>query len=322
MRRGLLLFAVLALALVAALWVAARIERSPLARSAGVPHVPEVIAGRDFGPVDASDPVRADVSADTATLRCEFVGEGDPGTLGAIGPSIVEGDADGLALTVPPGTWNIVWARQTDDERWTTTSLGTLTLAAGDVKTCTLADDGFQLRGTVKNPDGRPVVGAEVWGCASTAYSGEDGSFRLAGRLGDCEVWAAWRDGLLSRRSERVSVGPFDARAIELVVDDTPIAGMGLAFRVTDEGVRVLGVHPDTPADEAGVLDGDLIVSINGTATAGLDENAFIALATGKEGSRVELVLEHDGERETVSFLRERLADPEDDDVVEVGTVP
>jgi hypothetical protein len=319
MRRGLIVFAVLALALVAALWVAARIERSPLARSAGVPQVPEVIAGRDFGPLDAPAPVRADISADTAIVRCAFVGEGEPGTLSAIGPSLVEGDADGLALSLPPGTWNVVWTRAPEEEDWTTTSLGTLTLAAGDVKTCTLGDGGFAIRGAVRNPDGRAVAGAEVWGCGSTAYSDEDGSFRLDGRAGECEVWAAWRDGLLSRRSARVAVGPFEERAVELVVDDAPIAGMGLAFRVTEEGVRVLGVHSGTPADEAGVLEGDLIVSIDGTPTAGLDENAFIALGTGAEGSRVELVLEQDGARETVSFLRERLADREDDEAERPG---
>lgn len=314
MRRGILVFAVLVLVATLALWIAARIERSPLARSARRPHVPMVIAGRDFGLADES-PTRARVDDGTATVRCRYEGDGDPGELGAIGAEtemVQEGGE--LSLALPAGAWSVVWIRQTTEDRWTTVTLASLTAEAGETYTCTLVDGGWELRGTVRNLDGRPVAGALVLGCGRFVETGEDGTFRAVVRSGACTARARHVDGVLGRTGEGVPVDPFHARNVELVVDDAPIAGMGLAFRVTDAGVRVHTVHAGTPAEEAGVVEGDLIVSVDGTPTAGLDEDAFIALGTGREGSRVELVVEHDGERETIAFYRERIASVGDDE--------
>ena len=309
MRRGLLVFAVVALVAVMALWIVARLERSPLARSAGTPHVPEVVAGRDFGLSDERAGVRSEVAARYATVRCAYLGEDDPGTLTANGEEVIDAEVSGaeLSLALPAGTWSLVWRSGDEAYLGGATRLGTLTVEPGQNYACRLDEPGWEFRGVVRNLDGRPVAGAEVWVCAEVAYTAEDGSFRGYSGSGPCTVTPVWRDGLLQRWGESASADAFTARALDLVVDDAPVAGMGISFYVGAEGVRVLAVHPDTPAEEAGVAEGDLIVAVNGTPTAGLDEQAFIALGTGSEGSRVELVLQHEGERETVSFLRERL---------------
>ncbi len=303
MRRGILIAAVVALLLTVALWLAAKVERSALTRSNGDKRVPSVVAGRDLAAAQSVAPVRE--ADEGATVRCRYDGEDEPGTLVAMGDDVVQGGAGGadLSLRLPPGTWSVMW--RTANGR--TLPLGAIDAEAGEVYTCRLGDAGWEVRGRVLNEAGRPLAGVDVSVCGDRVRSKEDGTFSGVASGGSCKVRAIYTDGLLARRSEVTEVGPFLARDVALVVDDAPIAGMGIAFRMADAGATVLQVHPGTPAEEAGLASGDLIVSVDGTRTAGLSDDAFIALGTGPEGSRVALEIERDGERRTVRFNRERL---------------
>ena len=45
-----------------------------------------------------------------------------------------------------------------------------------------------------------------------------------------------------------------------------------LSFIVTDEGVVVVGVQPGSPADDAGIRQGDIIVEVNRQAVKSVDD--------------------------------------------------
>ena len=67
-------------------------------------------------------------------------------------------------------------------------------------------------------------------------------------------------------------------------------------FNYTGEGVRVSGVIPGSPAEKAGIQEGDLLVEFAGIAVE--DLGSFSSILKGLEpGDEVEVVYERDGER-------------------------
>ncbi|MDP2311131.1 MAG: PDZ domain-containing protein [Pseudomonadota bacterium] len=300
-RRAWVLIAIVALGLTFGLWLAATVKKSPLTRTFGGRKVPQVLAGRDLPEADERRVTREDDN--DAVVRCEFDGEGTPGTLVAMAEGEVLSSGSDLSLRLPPGTWSVYWRA---DES-TAVQLGRLDAEAGDVETCRLGAEGWRVSGTVQNLDGQPLVDTSVYVCGHRARTSDSGTFVGYSQTATCSVRALYQDGILTRRSEPVVVSAFDAREVDLVVDDAPIAGMGIAFRMRARGARVNMIHPGTPAEEAGLEVGDIITSIDGKATAGLSDDAFITLGTGREGSRVVLEVERDGEPRSFSFFRERL---------------
>jgi serine protease Do len=67
------------------------------------------------------------------------------------------------------------------------------------------------------------------------------------------------------------------------------------------QGVVVWGILPDTPAAEAGVRSGDIILSVNGTRTRTLDE--YLA-AKNRSGDIVQLVVFRDGDQIAIEWTR------------------
>lgn len=64
--------------------------------------------------------------------------------------------------------------------------------------------------------------------------------------------------------------------------DDQPF--LGFSYEATDEGVLVLRVLPDSPADEAGLQEGDIVTGLNGEETSAEDfADAIRALEIGDE---------------------------------------
>ena len=82
--------------------------------------------------------------------------------------------------------------------------------------------------------------------------------------------------------------------------------GVGITILIQPEGPGILvqQVTPGGPAEEAGLLPGDYLLSIDGNTTQGMDGNGARNLVRGKEGTSVELEILR-GE-ETLSFSVER----------------
>ncbi|MFZ5480884.1 MAG: PDZ domain-containing protein [Myxococcota bacterium] len=263
--------------------------------------VPEVIAGRDLA---ADAPQRADADFDMGTLVCSWDGQGEAGSVTAFSAGEVRtasGDRD-IRLQLEPGEWTVTWTPPDGS----TVQLGTVEVEAGRVQSCRLARS-FHVRGHVVNLDGKPLAGVLVRGCGARVTTDDGGAFEMRAQNGACSVQATWQDGLLSRRSSPTQIGAFGDEDVEIELDDRPIAGIGIAFDPSMEGSRVQRVHEGTPAEEAGLREGDLIVAIDGQKVGGIEEDEFIRLATGEEGTVVDLTVEREGGREHVRVRRERL---------------
>lgn len=93
---------------------------------------------------------------------------------------------------------------------------------------------------------------------------------------------------------------------------------------VSDEAINVVQVLPGSPAEQAGVVNGDKVISIDGEAfTDG--EVAREALRPNEDGSPIELTIERSGEQQTLKLIPTYIEDIGRDGVglalVETGKV-
>jgi carboxyl-terminal processing protease len=65
--------------------------------------------------------------------------------------------------------------------------------------------------------------------------------------------------------------------------------GVGLTVNEVGKGLRVAGVFPETPAEAAGIEQGDLIVSVDGKSIEGVSSEVSTARIKGPPGTEVEL---------------------------------
>jgi len=72
--------------------------------------------------------------------------------------------------------------------------------------------------------------------------------------------------------------------------------GIGVRVDTTTDGLpKVVSVFPNSPAEKAGVKAGDVIVSVDGTPSAGRKLDAVAATIRGKAGTSVTVVVKADG---------------------------
>ncbi len=77
--------------------------------------------------------------------------------------------------------------------------------------------------------------------------------------------------------------------------------GIGILTQINEEGnVEVLDVYDDTPASEAGLMRGDLLIEINGVPFTGMTLSEFLANVRAEDGAANDFVIRR-GE-ETLSF--------------------
>ena len=87
--------------------------------------------------------------------------------------------------------------------------------------------------------------------------------------------------------------------------------GIGVQLGGDRTGVFVASVFPDSPAEAAGLLVGDILVAVGREATAGLAVDDVRLLLRGPVGSVVELTLErHGGRPVTVPIQRQEIEIP------------
>ena len=69
-------------------------------------------------------------------------------------------------------------------------------------------------------------------------------------------------------------------------------AGVGLSVSEVNEGLRISRVFPDTPAEEAGLSEGDVITAVDGKSIAGISSEVSTSRIRGPVGTSVEITLE------------------------------
>ncbi|MBQ1888408.1 MAG: PDZ domain-containing protein [Firmicutes bacterium] len=87
-----------------------------------------------------------------------------------------------------------------------------------------------------------------------------------------------------------------DSAADEISVSlDSEFYGVGVSFTQDENGFRIQGITEGSPAQEAGVIDGGYIVSVDGKSTEGLDMTQVVLLIRGEEGTKVTLGVSYAG---------------------------
>jgi carboxyl-terminal processing protease len=82
--------------------------------------------------------------------------------------------------------------------------------------------------------------------------------------------------------------------------------GIGVLVEPTEDAFRVVTPYDGSPAREAGIQPGDLIVGINGEDVRGQDVSQVITKIRGPEGSEVSVTIEREGEPAPLTFTMVR----------------
>jgi len=84
--------------------------------------------------------------------------------------------------------------------------------------------------------------------------------------------------------------------------------GVGMTVQENEDGyVNILRVEPGGPAEEAGVLAGDVLTAVDGTQIRNLGVDETKRLVIGEEGTTVKLTLLRDGQTVTLEVARRRV---------------
>ncbi|MGS0895124.1 S41 family peptidase [Burkholderia stagnalis] len=82
--------------------------------------------------------------------------------------------------------------------------------------------------------------------------------------------------------------------------DGTP--GIGIVFETRPDGLHIIDVIPDAPAEKAGVRPDDLVVEMNGRSVVGIDADDLKTLAKGDAGAPLTLTVQRGRSHETLRF--------------------
>lgn len=80
--------------------------------------------------------------------------------------------------------------------------------------------------------------------------------------------------------------------------------GITVTAREEKDGLNILQVEPESSAQRAGILPGDVLVAVEDTSAAGMDINQVAALIKGEPGTQVRLTVLRDGQ--ALEFTLER----------------
>ena len=85
--------------------------------------------------------------------------------------------------------------------------------------------------------------------------------------------------------------------------------GVGIYMGADEEADRVLVYYPipESPAEKAGIKSGDLIISVDGTEYKAKDLDRISSFIKGEVGTKVNLVIQRDGEKMSFDLIREKI---------------
>ena len=88
-------------------------------------------------------------------------------------------------------------------------------------------------------------------------------------------------------------------------------ASIGISYVVDPSGyIKVVEVYAGSPAEEAGIEKGDLIVEVDGTVVNTENYQDMASLVAGEEGTSLEVVVRHDNNDKDVEIVRRSIEVP------------
>lgn len=91
---------------------------------------------------------------------------------------------------------------------------------------------------------------------------------------------------------------------------DNKFTGIGIQVLGDEEGVKITGVFNTSPAEEAGLKAGDIIVKADNISLKGLSSEQAISHIKGQEGTSVHLVIQRDTSVLEMDVIRRQIALP------------
>jgi carboxyl-terminal processing protease len=86
--------------------------------------------------------------------------------------------------------------------------------------------------------------------------------------------------------------------------------GIGIGLEQQEQQTIIPTVYPDSPAERAGLEEGDIIVSIDGNNTFGLTIEEIARLLQGEANTKVSLLIQRGEETKSVEVTREEIVFP------------
>lgn len=114
-------------------------------------------------------------------------------------------------------------------------------------------------------------------------------------------------DGLIEGTGDRwsyyISASEYDSYVEQM---NNAYVGIGVTIQWNEDenGYEIMSVTAGGPAEESGVLTGDILVAVEGQSTADLDLTRTKELVRGEEGTQVQLTFRRDGETFDLSVTR------------------
>ena len=89
-------------------------------------------------------------------------------------------------------------------------------------------------------------------------------------------------------------------------------SGVGMEVGIRDQLLTVIAPLPDTPAEKAGIVAGDIIIKIDGTTTDRMNIDEAVQRIRGEKGTEVVLTIYRDGEEEfrDIAVVRDTISIP------------
>ena len=110
------------------------------------------------------------------------------------------------------------------------------------------------------------------------------------------EIYESVMTGILNSIDEHSEYyNPTDTKLIQESITGT-IVGIGITFQMGKDGVEVVSVIPDMPAEKAGIKVGDIIVSVDDVSLVGMNSDTAASYIRGEMGSSFKAGVKRKGE--------------------------
>ena len=102
----------------------------------------------------------------------------------------------------------------------------------------------------------------------------------------------------------------FTPQELELFLSSTnpEFCGIGVSVSKTDAGLLITKVYDNSPAKNAGLLSGDIIIGADNINIIGMDISVAQSYILGEENTPIDIIFVRNGETKTVTIYRQKIA--------------